>query len=157
MKEVAVQVARHHGISPKLCYPEAANKYWVTRIVYECKDCGLTFEEIIPNGYDLMELVEQGGKRVRWLPVWGRGGYIDLMGKFIPGHRQNDEITMAKVKIFIKELEKYSEKGEMGRGYEIAHEKHRCKNCNSRNLYLREEIVIENPKLNWLKISCQLL
>lgn len=123
--------------------------YWVKRLVYECGNCGLQVEDLIPNGHDLVKFLERGGG-ARWLPVFGEGGYLYLMEKLVSEHRQDDEITMKKAKIFIDELEKYDIRG---RQYEFASMKRDCDYCHAKKLKLKEEQTIVNPVLEWLRIN----
>ena len=132
-------------------------KYWINHLTYKCDTCGSTFEDWIPNGYDIVKLEAKGNGEVRWLPTYGTGGYIDLMTKLIPNHNKNDEITMEKSKTFIRKLERYSEKGKLGCGFELSRRISNCINCDSKDLKTINEEVLVNPELEWLKISCDLI
>jgi hypothetical protein len=112
---------------------------------------------MFPNGDDIVKLEEINGDDTRWLPIYGQGGYLDLLIKLIPGHSLNDKITMEKSRFFTGELQKYSEKGKHGNGFEISYRKSECKICKSGDIDVLSEKLLEKPALPWLKISCDLL
>ena len=136
-----------------LCEPEIPDKYWVNCFTFMCRNCDTNFDIVFPNDNYIVKFEEVGGGEVKWLPSYGRGGYIELITKLIPEHTSDDEITMAKASTFIRELNKCCEKGTSGNGYDFCRTKFECPNCNSRDLTTIEEKVLTNPKLSWLKIS----
>jgi len=140
----------------KLCEPKISGAYWVNRITYKCKKCGNVFEIIFENGNELVKFEEINGNEVRWLPTYDKGGYLDLMTKLI-GYSSGDEITMAKTKAFIQELNKHCEHGKTGNGFDLSTTKFECPSCKSKDKETLKEDVLTNPKLPWLQISCDLI
>ncbi|NMC55908.1 MAG: hypothetical protein GYA50_01625 [Eubacteriaceae bacterium] len=138
------------------CEPEIPEIYWINSLTYKCENCGNVFELTFTNGYDVIKLKEINGDEIRWLPTYGKGGYLDLITKLIPEHSKDDVITMIESKKFIKELKKYSEKGSNGQGFDFSIARHECINCKSKELKILDEKVLMKPKLTWLKISCEL-
>jgi hypothetical protein len=53
-------------------------------LTYKCENCGNVFELTFTNGYDVIKLKEINGDEIRWLPTYGKGGYLDLITKLIP-------------------------------------------------------------------------
>jgi hypothetical protein len=140
----------------KLCEPEVPIKYSVNCFTCKCKICGNIFEVIFPNGDDILKLEEIDGDDVRWLPIYGQGGYLDLLAGLMPEYDLNDKITMKVSRIFMDRLQKYSEKGINGNGFKISYRKGECTNCKSKDVIVFSEKIFENPKLSWLKTSCDL-
>ena len=141
----------------KFCNPEIPEIYWVNCINYSCKDCGVTFGIAIPNGNDLIKLKEMNGNEEKWLPTYGKGGYLDLLQKLLPDFQIKHELTHKKASEFIAELNKNCEKSFNGNGYNFDYFNAVCTNCNSKNTeYVCEKGLI-NPVLPWLKISCGLM
>jgi hypothetical protein len=60
-------------------------------------------------------------------------------------------------KIMQLELHKYTEKGDLGNGFIIGGYEHICPNCDSKELNCINEKVVEDPNLDWVKISDNLL
>lgn len=148
----------------EFAYPlETNNKCWIKSLSYECKDCNSTFLHSLPlDGYDAVKLIEEDGTNVKWLPLNGIGGYLDLANKIAPElatkfNGTSDAISMQVSKVMNIELPRYTEKGPMGNGYIVGGYDQKCPYCKSQNLKLINETVIENPKLDWVKISCDLL
>ena len=141
----------------KLCEPEIPKIYWVNCYTYKCKHCGNEFNILFPNGNYIVKFREIDGNNIRWLPTYGKGGYLDLMTKLLPGHSLNDEITVKKAKAFIKELNKNCEQGDGGNGFDISITKFNCTNCNSEDTKYLSETVLTNPTLSWLRISSNLM
>ena len=142
-------------------YPENINgKCWMRIFSFECKVCGCNFILDLPYDYDLVKLIEKNGTEVRWLPVYGVGGYLDLVEK-LAGVSYLGDLSGAKSmemdRIMERELCKYTEKGEYGNGFIIGGYKAICPNCNSKELKVIDERVIDNPKIEWVKISDDLI
>ena len=114
----------------------------------------------MPYDNDLVKLIEKSGTQVKWLPTYGVGGYLDLIKKLTS--QSNDQalssaMSMKISKIMEQELHKYTEKGESGNGFIVGGYKQICPNCNSKEIKCNNETVTENPKLEWVKISDDLL
>ena len=141
----------------KFCTPEISGAHWLNCFTYECNSCGNVFDIIFADGYDLVEFEEENGGDIKYLPSYGKGSYLDLMTKLLPGHSLKDEITMAESKAFIVELNKYCEIGSHGKRFDFRHLKFECTNCKSKDIKILKEDVSKNPELSFLKIDCSLI
>jgi|GEM_PF-1804325 len=145
----------------KYDYPlEANQKYWIKAIKYECKECGNIFIHELPLDDDLVKLIEKDGIEIKWLPTFGIGGFLDLVQKIAPelSNEKFNGIGSIKLEIILESrLPNYTEKGSGGNGFIIGGSKHICPKCKSKELKELDEKIIENPKLDWVKISCELL
>lgn len=139
------------------CIPKIERSYSIRERVCKCRKCNEVFMLLIPNDNDIIKFQEINGSEVRWLPTYGKGGYIDLMAKLIDGHEYNDPIDMRKSKRFIENIQGYIEKTFAGNGFELSINKATCPKCNSKETETIEEKVVDNPDLEWLKISCDLV
>jgi hypothetical protein len=61
------------------CHPEISGKYWLTKLNLRCSKCATKFEVLLPRGDDIVKLREAGGHTIKWLPMYGVGGYLDLL------------------------------------------------------------------------------
>ena len=141
----------------KFCEVPKPKVYWVNRHTYQCNNCQNVFNSVFGNDY-IVKFREMDGNGERWLPIYGKGGYLDLMTKLISGHSFNDSISVAKAKMFIEELNKHCEQGDSGNGFYSDHKAvYECPNCGSRDTKILREEVLTNPNLAWLKVDCILL
>ena len=138
----------------KYSMPEIPDLYWVDRITLRCVRCGRLYEDTIPSGNELVKFKEIGGDEERWLPTYGKGGYLYLLKKYIPTHPTNAEISIAVAENFMTQLNKRCEQGKHGNGFEFYRKKTPECLCNSRDLETIEEVTLVNPSLLWLKVSC---
>ena len=145
----------------KYDYPlEANQKYWIKAIKYECKECGNIFIHELPLDDDLVKLIEKDGTDIKWLPMFGIGGFLDLVQKIAPefsGVEFTEVISMKVKKIMEDSLPKYTKRGIGDNGFIVGGYDHICPKCKSKELKELDEKIIENPKLDWVKISCELL
>ena len=141
----------------KYCFPEIPKVYWIKKIVYRCKSCGYEFEYLVPNSDDIVKYKEKGGTEIKWLPTYGKGGYLDLMCKIVPGHKVNDPITMKIAKEFNSKLSKFIETSLNGKKFTIDDNSNFCNKCNSKDVQYVRECILTSPKISWLKVSCDLL
>ena len=139
------------------CLPEIPKVYWINRVKYTCNSCGCDFELLLPNGNDLVKYSEVDGIETRWLPTYGKVGYLDLMSKLIPSHGINDEITMRTARKFDATLRNYIEPSSGGNLFTLAENRRMCLKCKSKDLKLIDETTLTTPKVDWLKISCDLV
>ena len=140
-----------------LCNPEMPEIYWVNRFTYKCKDCRVTFDIVTANGNDIIKLKEINGNEEKWLPTYGKGGYLDLLQKLLPDFSLKDEITQKKATIFISELNRHCERSIHNNGFDFDYFTTVCTNCHSKNTeYVSEERLV-NSELSWLKISGSLM
>lgn len=139
------------------CTPEIPKVYWINSIIYKCNNCQYEFEFLAANGNELVKYQEVNGNKIRWLPVYGKGGYLDLMCKLIPEFSPDREITMEIAKKFNVLLQKYIEPSASGNTFTLADYNRYCPKCNSKDLTEINGNVLTNPNVEWLKISCDLI
>jgi len=137
------------------CFPKRPIKYWINVLNYKCKNCRRAFQIHIPNGDDIVKFESQATSEVKWLPSYGNGGYLDLFKKLCPDYK--GELYPKIVQEFITKLNDYIEKDSITDFFQQSHYKHECIYCNSKEIALLSEETLENPDLDWLKISCELV
>ena len=141
----------------KMCVPENPGMYWLNCFSYKCNNCGNIFSIIFPNGDDVIEFEEAGGGDIKYLPLYGIGGYLDLLAKLLPGYTKKNDGNMEMSRLFLNELNKYCEKGSKEKGFEFRHLKFRCPKCRSKDITCLKEEVHVSPEISWLKIDCSLI
>lgn len=141
----------------KCILPEMPKSYWINKITYKCKKCGFEFVHLILNGYEIVKCKEENGIEIRWLPTYGKGGYLDLLCKLIPNHKSDDEITMKESNEFNAKFGNFVETSLNGNKFIIDNGSVQCIKCKSNELQLVSEHVLTSPELNWLKIDGNLL
>ncbi|MHC1723771.1 MAG: hypothetical protein AB9836_11290 [Aminipila sp.] len=137
--------------------PEIPNRYIINSLLYKCKNCQNEYEHLLCKGNQLVKYIEKNGSEVRWLPTYGQGGYLDLLERLLENFKMNSEITMKNAKDFDIIFQNYTEKSANGNSFVISDGRHKCPNCESKELMLISEKILENPTINWMKISCDLL
>jgi DNA-directed RNA polymerase subunit RPC12/RpoP len=139
----------------KYCLPEMPATYWLHLLKYECKKCRKTFQNHTPySGDGVVDFESQTTHKIKWLPEYGNGGYLDLFNKLNPNF--NGKLIPKVINTFMEELNKFIEKD--GSDYfALRIHKHQCPHCQSKDLIEIEEEVLIKPDLDWLKISCDLI
>ena len=142
----------------KYCQPETPSVYWINKINCCCKACGNVFELHTPNGDDgVVKFVETNGTEIRWLPMHGEGGYLDLFEKLMPGFlASRKEITPSVSLQFNQMLQSHIQPSETGNGFEI-NNKVFCPKCKKQDVNILDETVLTSPEVIWIKIDCNLL
>lgn len=139
------------------CLPEIPSIYRVNRFEEKCRKCGLEFETLLPKGDELVSFKEVGGSGERWLPTYGKGGYLDLIGKLLPGVN-NKLMTTAICSFFINELLKnYTEPSNNDKVFAMPMSKPCCPKCGSDDTETSEPQLLVSPPLNWMKLPCVLM
>src|SRR5512139_2919353 len=125
------------------CLPEIPSVYWINRARYNCESCKNDFDLYSTNGNDLVKFVESNGTEIRWLPMYGKGGYLDLFEKFMPGFLASGREIIPSVALqFIKQLQSHVEPSESGNEFEQSNGKRYCPRCKSPNIKeLSEEVL----------------
>lgn len=141
------------------CSPETPSTYWINKIRYSCKACGHVFDIYTPNGDDgVVKFVERNGSEIRWLPVYGHGGYLDLIERFMPGFlASGKQLIPPVVSQFMEKLQNHIEPSEAGNSFEISQEKVQCPQCKKQVVEMLNETVLTSSDVIWLKIDCELL
>ncbi len=141
----------------KHCFPEIPKKYGINRYFFKCNNCSMEFEFLLPNGNYLVKYEEVEGFETRWLPTYGKGGYLDLMKKLLPDFDERDEITVQIGKRFNELLQSRIELSPRGSKFTLARYKPTCPNCKSVDLITLEEEILASPEVEWLRIDCELM
>lgn len=139
------------------CLPDMPKVYWIKKITYRCKSCGHESEYLVPNSDDIVKYKEKDGTEIKWLPTYGKGGYLDLMCKLVPNHKFNDPITMKIAKEFNSKLSNFIETSLNGKIFILDDNLNLCDKCHSKELQYIRECILTSPEINWLKISCDLI
>jgi hypothetical protein len=156
------------------CFPEKANqKEWIESLRCSCKNCRNVFVLELPLDDGVVKLVEKDGTQVKWLPMFGTGGWLDLEKIFAPRLveeklnirtlkklnfvKLSGAISMKISRIMDVELPKHTEKGELGNGFVQGDYSRRCPKCRSKDLNFIKEQKYEISTLDWVKIDCSLL
>ena len=136
-------------------FPTRPTKYWINELNYKCKKCGRTFQIHIPNSDDIVKFECQATSQIKWLPTNGDGGYLGLFKKLYSDYK--GELYPKIVQEFITKLNNYIEKSSASDYFQQSDYKHECIYCKSKEIVLINEEILENPDLDWLKISCELI
>ena len=141
----------------KLCEPEVSEQYWLNCFTYKCNSCGKVFDIVFSEGCELVEFEEINGGDIKYLPMYGKGGYLDLSAKLLPGYIEKNDGNMEKSRLFLIELNKYCEKSSHGTDISFRKLIFECTNCKSKDITILKEDILHSPKLSWLKIDCSLM
>jgi hypothetical protein len=140
------------------CSPNLPDKYMVKSRSFRCKNCYSYLLDYVPLGDELVKFYEVNGNEVKWLPTYGKGGYLDLLKKLLPDFKEGEEISMVKAKKFETIFQQYMEVSERGNYYSsLGYNQASCSNCKSRDLSEVSEEILDSPDIKWLKISCHLI
>ena len=140
----------------KYCLPIIPSVYWIDQVNFKCQECGLEFVSLESNGDSVVKFIEEDGYEIRWLPIYGKGGYLDLLPKLIPEFNVSDTITMKVAREFEERFKLVSEPSLKGNLFNFNGIKH-CKNCGSIDINRISEIVLTSPPIEWMKIECDLV
>jgi rubredoxin len=140
------------------CLPQIPSVYWINKTRYRCNACGNAFELYTSNGNEVVKFVESKGKEIRWLPMHGQGGYLDLFEKFMPGFlATGKQIIPPIVSQFLNQLQIHIEPSESGNGFEMSNDNRHCPRCKNQDVKELGEEILSSPEVLWLKIDCELL
>ena len=141
------------------CLPEMPSIYWVNKIRYRCSACTFAFDFYISDGNDgVIKFVENNGTEIRWLPVHGQGGYLDLFERFMPGFLASGKRMIPPVvSEFMQKLQIHIERSEAGNRFEISDARPQCPRCRKHDVEMLKETLLTSPEITWLKIDCELL
>ncbi len=141
------------------CLPELPSIYWINKFRYRCKACGHAFDFYTENGNDgVVKFIESNGTEIRWLPVYGQGGYLDLFERFMPGFLASGKpLIPPTVSLFIEKLQNHIERSDAGNSFKISQEKVKCPQCKKFDIEMLKETLLTSPDITWLKIDCDLI
>lgn len=132
--------------------------YYIKNIEFECDGCKKKFNILLPLDDSIVKFSEVNGAEIRWLPTYGRNGYLDLMAKLIEGRKTNDAIDMKTSLRFQKELQKYIKPSIEGNSFVVSDLKRKCPFCNSGSVKEIYSEILKNPAaIVWLEIDRELL
>src|SRR5690606_20403333 len=80
--------------------PSIPSSFWMRQVSCKCMSCGTEYECDLASGNEIIKFSEDGGGEVKWLPVFERGGYMELLEKLVPDYSRKDKITMSVARIF---------------------------------------------------------
>lgn len=124
--------------------------YWITETHYRCKSCACEFSWHWAEGGEIIKFVNAVGQDERWLPTYGRHGYLDLLERLVPGFLRNREIDHG---VAYKFGQTFTEmQGAVGTTdvYTIDERSPTCPTCNTRELDEISREVKVNLPIKWL-------
>jgi len=125
--------------------------YCISRLTCLCSACGTDFEEFIPTNYELVQFQCGDGKN-RYLPAYGKDGYLDLLTKLVPEWDPKQTITKAVSKQFCERLSKVC-----GCQIELfGRSKLRCPYCGAKEVSVSKEDIVPDFPVEWLKVPGKL-
>ena len=141
------------------CLPEIPATYLINKFRYRCRSCGSAFDFYIPNGEDgVVRFIESNGSEIRWLPVYGHGGYLELFERFMPGFLASGRPAIPPIIAqFMNQLQNHLEPSEAGHPFELSTDRAQCPQCKKFDVEMLNETMLMSPEVSWLKIDCELL
>ena len=113
---------------------------------YKCQICNMSFIDYIPYNGELVQF-ECDDKKKRYLPVYGKNGYLDLFKKLIDGWSDDKSITEKDTKLFEHKLSEICP-------YRVAlYFKARCPYCSSYKILILQEMIRDNFPVDWIEIQ----
>ena len=148
-------------VDVKYWFPEAiSNAYAIDIITKKCRNCSYEFSFLVAGGmggYEIVKYQEVDGDEIRWLPTYGKGGYLYLMEKLIHNFQMNDEITVQIAKQFDVLFRDHAEPSLRGKPFTLAQFPKECPSCHSKELSTLKEEALDSSDARWMKIDCSLL
>ncbi len=132
--------------------PIPPSQYFIRKSESLCISCSIKF--IILSSYDntIVKYVEPTSGEERWLPLYGDGGYLDLMHRLVPEFDSSQEITMLISKSFERIFSPLQEPSNAGYPF-VLFIRPSCPQCGSTDLRIVSEKVLDTPRVNWMKYS----
>lgn len=125
-------------------------QYFVRNVRYTCNSCGASFSVLQPHGNDIVKYVSSDGAEERWLPTYGKNGYLHIMEQLISDFTQDQEITMAISKRFEEAFSAIQKPSQTGEPF-VLFVRARCSACGSTNLNVVKESLMDTPLLDWME------
>lgn len=116
---------------------------YISRIV--CGYGGEKFFECVPSNYELVYFSLENGEK-RFLPTYGRYGYLDLLDRLVDEWKPNDEITESISNRFITELQKITP-------YKVMLNEIKCPFCGNHNVLIMQRSPRSSRTIEWLEID----
>jgi len=112
-----------------------------------CTVCGTVFQKNLPADYELVPFSCGDGK-TRFLPVYGPGGYLDLLERLVPGWTRDQAITAKVSGALERELSR-----RLPYPVELySRAKLRCPACGGQEFAIEQKQTILNAPIQWLEI-----
>lgn len=121
------------------------NNYCIEELTYFCEKCQKKFFECVPSNYELVYFTLENGEK-RFLPTYGRYGYLDLLDRLVDEWKPNDEITESISIRFITELQKITP-------YKVMFNEVKCPFCGNHNVLIMQRSPRFNRSIEWLEID----
>ncbi|MGC4006325.1 MAG: hypothetical protein QM811_25670 [Pirellulales bacterium] len=123
--------------------------FGITEIEFHCNECrhGFVWRRSADDAF--IKFVDASGKLERWLPIYGVGGYLDLLERIVPDFRQNQEITMQISRVFQSNFKHYQHPPATG-GYWTFGDGPRCPGCGSRDIRNGPQRIIDDSEIEML-------
>lgn len=126
------------------------NNYCINELRCFCKECKNEFIDYVPANYELV-CFSLNDHEKRFLPTYGKYGYLDLLGKLVVGWSQNDRITKEISDRFEQELQKIVP-------YKVKMNKTQCCTlCGSNKIQIMQRSFRQDIEVNWLEIDVDYL
>lgn len=132
----------------KAFFPISAEDYCIKELTCRCLACGEAFTEYIPNDYELVQFMCGDGKK-RYLPTYGRYGYLSLLSNLVDGWTPNQPITPKISGALTARLSELCP-------YEVRltdRSQLRCPRCGGAKISIRKEAVVNNLCVDWIEIQ----
>lgn len=129
---------------------ELPQTYYIREVLHSCAECGESFIVMYSMHDDLVKYIEPTSGEERWLPVFGKYGYLDLLERLVPGYSRDMEVTMPISRDFGGRFEKLQEPSSSGRPFSVA-VRASCPRCGGIKLRTDREIALESPPIYWMR------
>lgn len=132
----------------KLYFTISTTNYCIREITYRCITCNEVFLAHIPNDYELVQFICSDGKK-RYLPTYGKYGYLFLLPYLVDGWSPNKTITQKVSNTFTAKLSEVCP-------YKVRFfnmSQLQCPYCGSINNSVQGEKIYRNVAVDWIEIQ----
>lgn len=127
----------------------SADNYCVDELNCVCKTCTKKFSECVPSNYELVCFLLENGEK-RFLPTYGKYGYLDLLGRLVSDWNPAKPITKSVSNQFIAELQNITP-------YKIRESLLQCPSCGSSAIQVMKRTAQYGRTVKWLEINQSLI
>ena len=124
--------------------------YWITATHYRCRPGAHEFSWHWAEGGEIVKFVNTVGREERWLPTYGRYGYLELLERLVPGFLRDHEIGYEVANKFRQVLMELQSSVGLKDVYTVDERPPTCPTCNTRELDEISHEVTVNPPVTWL-------
>ena len=125
------------------------DNYCVDELDCVCKTCKKEFSECAPSDYELVCFLLENGEK-RFLPTYGKYGYLDLLGRLVSDWNPAKPITESVSNQFIAELQNITP-------YQIKEYQLICPSCGSTAIQVMKKTAQYGRTVKWLEINQSLI